>query len=630
MSIFEPGGTFGFLRRSGAEFNWVLDEPAAEEPASWHRVGLGHLILMVLVTASLVVRLLFLQVSQATDNQLLAAGNRIRNRLIEPPRGLIVDRNGVVIAKNAAEFAVELTPADLPREQPLRQAVYDAVATLLTYDRARLIAEVEAEGLFSLHPLILAEHLSHEQSIVLKVLLQDLPGVRVINRARREYERAPGLAHLLGYTGQSSDPALLTKPGYSAVSRVGRAGVEATYEAVVRGSSGVEQVEVDSRGHLERIIGQQPPVAGETLALTVDLEFQRVLGERLARAIEEAKARAGVAVALDPRDGGIVAMVSLPDYDNNEFSLGLSEERYAALLADERDIFTNRAIAGVYPSGSVIKPVVAAAGLADGRISADTTIDAPAQIEIGEFIFPDWKRHGLTDVRKALAVSSNVFFYAVGGGWDKIHGLGAERLGHYLELFGFGRVSGIDLGGEVAGLVPSPEWKQAVKGEPWYLGDTYHLAIGQGDLLVTPLQVANAIGSIANGGRLLEPHLVRATLPAESDPADVARADSVPPTVTNDALVAPAVLQVVREGMRQAVESGSARPLQALPVTAAAKTGTAQFSTAEATHAWFSAFAPYENPELVLAILIEGGGAGNEVALPVALDALAWYFRPAT
>ncbi|MBI4032104.1 penicillin-binding protein 2 [Candidatus Berkelbacteria bacterium] len=628
MSLFEPDRVLGTIRETGREFVWVDAQSAP--PESTHRPSVRPLVLLLLLTVcALGVRLSVLQVTQAATNQLLAEGNRIRNRDLAPPRGLIVDRYGEVLAKNVAEFAVELVPADLPRDREQRQATYDRAAAVLGFNRDELVARAQQQGLFSLDPILLAEHLDHDQSLLAKVALRDTAGLRVVDRPRREYVRAPGLAHILGYTGKIGSEQLAESDRYTLVSIIGKTGVEAAYEALLAGERGVEQVEVDSTGHLQRIVGEDAPIPGDTLTLSLDLALQRTLGEALGKQMAAVQARAGAAVAMQPGSGEILAMVALPDYDNNEFAAGISSERLQTLSTDALAPLTNRAIAGVYPSGSVIKPIVAAGGLADGVISEQTMLNVPGEIRIGDFVFPDWKVHGLTDVKKAIAVSSNVFFYAVGGGWEQVRGLGVERLDHYLERFGFGRPTGVDIPGEASGLVPTPEWKERVKQEPWYLGDTYHLAIGQGDLLVTPLQILTATVAIANGGTLVTPHLFKT-----NDPADD-RQPSSPPGVREESLVNADVVRIVRAGMRQGVESGSSRRLQALPVSSAAKTGTAQFGVPTTpdgdppTHAWFTAFAPYENPEIAVVVLIEGGGAGNEIALPVAQDTLQWYFsRP--
>jgi penicillin-binding protein 2 len=282
----------------------------------------------------------------------------------------------------------------------------------------------------------------------------------------------------------------------------------------------------------------------------------------------------------------------------------------------------NRAISGEYPSGSTIKPVVAAAALQEGLITAGTSFVSSGGIRINEWFFPDWKAggHGITDVRKAIAQSVNTFFYIIGGGYGDFTGLGPKKLKEYMEKFGLNNKTGIDLPGERVGFVPDPEWKWATKNEQWYIGDTYHVSIGQGDLLVTPLQVANYIAAVANGGTLYRPHLAKKIV----DPA-VQKDSDILPEVLDSNFVDPKNIQIVREGMRQTVVSGSARSLSNLPIAVAGKTGTAQWGTDKANHAWFTSFAPYENPEISVTILIEEGIEGSTVAVPIARDFYQWW-----
>lgn len=622
MSIFEPDNNLGGVTKGDSEWRIIEDdEPRDKEKSEKPELRIFAFIL-ILIVFIFTNRLAFLQITQGADNSLQAQGNRIRSQVIQPPRGIITDRFGEVLAKNVAAFAVEIMPIDLPRNKDERMSTYNALAQRFNLKTDDLIASIEKSGLRSVNPVIIAENIAHDEAINLKLEFKDLPGLRVIERPIREYAKLPGLGHLLGYTGKVGPEDL--KPGarYNLQSIVGKTGIEESYEEELHGFPGVEQVEVDSQGYYQRTLSKRDPTPGKNVSLAINLGLQTKLGAELKKMLKEKKSPSGVAIVMDPNNGQIKAMVSLPDYDNNEFAQGIKPERYQQLLSDERKLFTNRAIAGVYPSGSVIKPVMAAAGLAEGVISANTTIDAPAAISIGQFIFPDWKRHGIVDVKRALAVSSNVFFYAVGGGWGDIPGLGVSRIAKYLHLFGFGANSGVDLAGEAGGLVPDEEWKKQVKNEPWYIGDTYHLAIGQGDLLVTPLQMARATSTIANGGYPYEPQLILKTYISGTDLQEHPYEQKKPERILDSG-----VIEVVRQGMREAVEYGSARRLQELPVTSAGKTGTAQFGTEDKTHSWFTAFAPYNNPEIAITVLVEAGGGGHEAALPVALETMKWYFK---
>lgn len=327
---------------------------------------------------------------------------------------------------------------------------------------------------------------------------------------------------------------------------------------------------------------------------------------------------------MDPKTGGILASVSLPGYDNNLFAKGISSADYEALSKNPDKPLLNRAVSGVYPAGSTVKPFVAAGALQEKTISASTRLDTSiGVIKIGQWEFPDWKVHGVTDVKQAIAESNDIFFYALGGGWDKIPGLGVERLKKYYHMFGIGVPTGVDYTTEQGGLIPDPEWKKKVKKESWYIGDTYHIAIGQGDLLATPLQMARALSSIANGGTLKTPHLVASVETPESSGVQKLEfpEEKLP--------LSPEVMQTVREGMWQTVntETGSARSLRSLPFVSAGKTGTAQFGTEEKTHAWYIGYAPYDNPEIVVAVIVEGGGEGNAISVPVAGRVFDYYMK---
>jgi penicillin-binding protein 2 len=314
--------------------------------------------------------------------------------------------------------------------------------------------------------------------------------------------------------------------------------------------------------------------------------------------------------------------VSLPPFDSNAFVDGIDPVLYHRLLDDPNLPLIHRAIAGEYPSGSVFKPVVAYAALAEGIISEQTTVMSRGGLSVGPWFFPDWKAggHGLTDVKKAIADSVNTFFYMVGGGYESMAGLGVDRITSTARLFGFGQKTGISLTGEADGFLPSSAWKEEAKGERWYVGDTYHLAIGQGDLLVTPLQMAVATAMIANDGRRLTPNLIEGVDGYASSYAPPKQPE-VDPTIHLDAL------RVVREGMRRTVTHGTARSLQDLPFAVAGKTGTAQTPKEGKTHAWFTGFAPSEDPQIAVVVLLEDAGEGSEFATPVARVIFEWWAK---
>jgi penicillin-binding protein 2 len=331
----------------------------------------------------------------------------------------------------------------------------------------------------------------------------------------------------------------------------------------------------------------------------------------------------GSAVVLNPSNGEVLALLSLPAFDNNLFARGISQADYARLIVgDERPLF-NRAIGGEFPPGSTFKMTLAVAALQEKIISENTDFLSSGGLRINQWFFPDWKAggHGQTDVKKAIAQSVNTFFYYIGGGYDDFVGLGADKIVKYGERFGFGQQTGIDLSGEANGFLPSKEWKFEVKKEKWYIGDTYHLSIGQGDMLATPLQIAAYIGFFANGGSLYRPHLVKQIKNQANEIVDEIKTETVRKDFIDSANV-----NIVRQAMRQTVLDGSARRLGALKESSAGKTGTAQWSSKKDPHAWYTGFAPYENPEIAFVFLVEEGKDGSAITVSIAHDFLEWYF----
>lgn len=596
-----------------------LEEPKEKKGFSFFRA------LIILIFILLFAQVFYLQVIKATGSKTLALGNSIRPRGILSSRGVIFDANGNWLARNKPSFALGVYPSDIPRKNLDRQIFQQKLSEVSGISADEIRKKIEGAGLSSIELKIIKPNLPREEALILEEKTAGMPGVVVDKRAVREYRSDAGLAHILGYTGLISEEELKASPDNLMNEEVGKTGVEKVYQNFLCGIPGIDQVEVDSKGKIIQVLNSsRQPVAGGNLSLNIDLALQQKMAQSLATGIAkvEGGATAGVAIIANPQTGAILGLVSIPYFDNNIFEGELNQPAYQALLSDPTLPLFNRGTLGTYPSGSVIKIVMAAAGLQEGVINKNTSIETPAEIAIGDWKFLDWKWHtGSTDVERAIAESNNIFFYSIAGGWDKIKGLGVERVGKYLSLFGFGSKSGIDLPSEAAGLVPSPEWKEKYKKENWYIGDTYHLGIGQGDLLVTPMQMVKAVSAIANGGKLLTPQLVR-----EISGSDGRIIRSFSAKVERQGFIAPEHIATVQEGMRQAVLYGSARMMANLPVSSAAKTGTAQFEGNQKTHAWFEAYAPYENPQVAIVVLVEGGGGGYEIAAPIAHDILQWYF----
>lgn len=566
-------------------------------------------------------RLISLQISQGQENYQLAEGNRLKTTQLVAPRGLIYDRNGVALVQNVPSFSLVLRPSQLPVKLADRQIYLDNLARLASLNRTDL------ESLINTHRnrdvVTLLESLTRDQSLSIEIKIHNLDGVELIKQPIRAYASTPSLGNIIGYIGKGDAGDRKARPNLLSTALVGKTGVENTYDETLQGVPGQEITEVDSVGRTIRSVGNKPPETGNSLILTLDSTIQEVTAKALQESISKSGATNGAAVAMDVATGDIISMVSLPTFDNNLFSPTTDNNVRQAVLKDPGSPLINRAISGQYPAGSTIKPIVATAGLVAGVIKETTKIDtSEGKIEVGPWSFHDWKVHGVSDVKQAIAESNNIFFYTIGGGYKQINGLGAERLGAGMTKFGFGSKTGIDIPNEQIGLVPTPDWKKKTKKEAWYIGDTYNMSIGQGDLLVTPLQLVRATAAIANNGRLLTPRLVRSSFSSAKGQKDF------PVKVASDNLAPTSMLQIIRDGMRQAVLTGSARSFQGLKVEVAAKTGTAQFDRAkEKTHSWFTAFAPYRDPKIAVTVIVEGGGEGYVVAAPVAKNMIESYFK---
>lgn len=542
-------------------------------------------------------------------------------------RGIILDRTGQPLVRNENTASVVVMPSLLPRDEAGRRTLAERAAALLGREPAAFLDPLLKADPAASRPLVLEENIDEARTLFLTEALAGNSIIRLVPSFRRVYLTSPAFAHILGYTGKVSAAEVQDETAtYLPIDIVGRSGLEASYESTLRGRHGQKLFRINAQGERLSPLGESPAVPGQSLVLTVDSELQAVLAKALERELKALDRPAGSAVALDPETGAVLALVSFPTFDNNIFGAGLDEASFANLANNPLKPLFNRAIGGQYPPGSSIKPVVGVAALTEKVIDPLTQIFVTGSITVTsvydpsiKYVFKDWQAHGWVNFTWALAVSSNVYFYTVGGGFGDVPGLGVERLAKYDELFGLGSKLGIDLPTEAAGLVPTPSWKTAALGEPWYIGDTYHLAIGQGDLSVTPLQVAAYTAAIANGGTLYRPHLVA----ERRGPGEAVTV--LAPEIIREIEADPAAFRYTQAGLRRAVTEGSARLLNSLSVAVAGKTGTAQPGGDQEPHGWFTGYAPYEAPQLALTILIENGGEGSRVAVPVAREVFTWY-----
>ncbi len=631
-NVPEATGRSRWVEDTYGERAWVKDDaPVKHEFIGLAATGgrllifFGALFFGILVLFGRVTYL----VAQSDVYRLRSDRNRLRVLLTPAVRGVVYDRDGQQLVMNIPDLKLTVTPSDFPHEEIEREADIGRISEIVGIDPQEIAATLVGFGSRSYEPVTVAENISREQAVRLTILGSDVPGIAITAGSHRQYEETSviqSLSHILGYMGKvSRDELNATGDRFAPSWSIGKTGLEYSYEDLLRGRPGVREVEVDALGGEVHTVTREEPQAGGHLRLTIDTALQGASEQALARALRALGLRRGAVIVEDVRNGELLSVVSLPAYANNSFAQGIERDAFRLLADDADQPLYPRAVSGTYPSGSTVKLVVAAAALDEGIVTPETTIRSTGGIlYANRYWFPDWKAggHGATDVIKAIAESVNTFFYLVGGGFESFNGLGIERLVNHLAAFGIGKKLDIDLPYESGGLLPTPAWKKETKGEDWYIGDTYHLAIGQGDLLVTPLHVAAWTGAVANNGTLWRPHVVQATRGA-----DAASEERIAPRALSLRVAAPEALEVVRRGMREAVVTGSAREMGDVGMAVAGKTGTAQWNEKRKNHAWFTGFAPYRDPQIAVTVLIEEGGEGSSAALPVARDIFYWWAK---
>ena len=379
-------------------------------------------------------------------------------------------------------------------------------------------------------------------------------------------------------------------------------------------------METRAEGGKGEAVGSTKAVSGNNLNLFLDKDLQEKLTEVMRNALSSAGINKAAAVAIDPKSGGVLAIQSFPLFDSNVFGSRLSMQSYEEIFENKSQPLFNRAVSGAYPPGSTIKPFLGVAALQEKVINDKTPIQDNGSITVGGQEFRGWTPLGVVDIYKAIAMSSNIFFYTVGGGYGNISGLGPQKIADYLKRFGFGFLTKIDFPGEADGFIPTPQWKKENRKENWFIGDTYNISIGQGDMLVTPLQMTSAVAAIANEGMLLKPRMVKSITDGKGNIVK-----NLEPEILSKNFVDAGALSIIRNAMHENVLTGSGRALGQVKGSAGGKTGTAQTGIGNNTHAWFTAFAPYDNPHIAITVLVENGGEGSSVAVPIVRDVLEWY-----
>ncbi len=626
----EPQETFLDKLAQRKEQDFGFSEKKFEVPLSRRKLKVFYIVFLLLVGFLLTQTIQF-QIIKGEEYLAMAERNKQGLRYGQPVRGVIYDSSGEQLVFNKSSHDLIINIKDLPESDSEIEKMIDDVSKIISQDLSGLKKEIE-ETEFDV--VLVEENLEHEVLVLLETRIDNFPGFEIKENTVRNYKDGEIFSHLVGFTGKIGGE-IKDLDNYSVTDYLGKQGVEKSYEEVLRGKPSKILVERDAIGNKisEEVISE--PESGESLVLWLDAGLQEKLTKALQESMDKVGSERGAAIAMDPRTGGVLAMVSLPSFDNNLFSKGISSEDLLKINNDPNEPLFNRIVSGGYPVGSTIKPIMSSAALQEGVISPDKSILCEGEISIPNPYYPDqpsvyldWDTHGWTDVRKAIAESCNVFFYIVGGGYEEMSGLGVERIKKYLELFGWGELTGIDIPGEIKGRIPDPEWRENHFDNPqeqiWRVGNTYGLSIGQDNLLTTPLQVVTAMSSIANKGTLYQPQVVKQIVKGSSEDLKIVK--EFEPKIIRKGFIDPENLRVVREGMREGVEYGSSVALSGLPVKAASKTGTAQTSREGIYHNWVSVFAPYDNPEIVITVVIENVEGVQFAAIPVARDTLNWYF----
>tara|TARA_R110002110_G_scaffold131776_1_gene312828 strand:+ start:15534 stop:17432 length:1899 start_codon:yes stop_codon:yes gene_type:complete len=600
---------------------WGEFKDTAAERRLFQRRAVVMLVIVFLLMAGLIARMYQLQVVEHDIYTTLSDKNRVQVQSVPPPRGLVYDRNHVLLAENRPVFSVTVVPERVSG----MDATLEQLASILDVseeDMERFQRRLR-EPRRPFQEIPLRYDLTEDEIARLAVHRHELPGVEVEAELVRYYPHSELTAHALGFVGRINRDELqrIDPVNYAGTNYIGKSGVERFYEELLHGKVGYQHVETNARGRTLRVLERENPVPGEDLQLHIDLRLQN-------RAHELLDGRRGAIVAIEPATGGILALASVPGFDANKFVTGISVPDYRELSESKDKPLFNRALRGQYPPGSTLKPMLAIAALDSGAVTRDYTIWDPGHFQINSAgrRWRDWKRggHGWVDLTYAMTQSCDVYFY------EAAVEMGVDTMVNYLAHFGFGEDATLDVSGALSGLLPSPDWKRATRNEPWYPGDTVNLGIGQGFMLSTPLQLATATALIANRGEWVEPRLLK-DIQGDRTPDEFLPNETHEPLKLKD----PSNWEFIADAMAEVMHGvkGTARAAaRGATYRMAGKTGTAQvFSLAEdeeydaeeirerlRDHALFVGFAPLENPQIAVAVIVENGGGGSSTAAPVA------------
>jgi penicillin-binding protein 2 len=592
---------------------------------------------VIFAAGALSTRLFAIQVGGSTPYTAFGATSRTVQEPLPSTRGVIFDRQGVPLVTNVASYSVKIRPADLPESR--RGQVITTLASLVGVDPAEINIAIDSNPGSRYDSVRVAQDVDPKVAGFIAESASELPGVDVVVETRRNYELGKLFSHVLGYTGPISGPELLKLKanGYLPDDLLGRAGVESTYEDVLRGVYGTETVERDAAGRdIQVVKTDKAPVAGSSLRLSLDVKEQEYATKAMEWGMKVAGLKRGVVIVGNPQNGELLAMVSLPAYDDNQFSQGISNTEYQALLNDPGRPLVNHAISDQYPAGSTYKLVAGTGVLADGKITATTKVRTAGFLTLGGIKFKDWndRGFGMCDIMCGFAHSSDTFFYQAAAM------LGIDRHAYWGHQYGFGSRTGVDLPAEASGVVPSNQWKLDTLGLPIYPGETYLAGIGQGYVAVTPIQLLNAYMALANGGTLYKPHVVKQIVGPDGSVTDVQ------PEVLGTVGASASVLRTMRKAGRNMVVVGHTYNLRDMPIVVAGKTGTAQFSAKAKNlpfHSWIAAFVPKDpwvrpddphgwkavsrtDSELAIVVLAYDSGTRGNAATEIAKYYLMLHF----
>ena len=613
------------MKQSDLNLENILSDERKEE--DWLEIPLADRVFKIfslvffILAGVMLVQFLNLSIWQHDFYAQRAFANASDIQIKPAPRGIIFDRFGKALLSNESAYNVFLAPTELPKSLEERTRIFDRISVLLEINTGVLSDKILKKDWNLSDRLFLTDSITHDQLVSLSV--ETIPGLKIEPTFERVHESTFKFSHVLGYSSLVGAEDLQNNSELTIDDLVGRAGLEAYYDNYLRGTNGREVFLRDSRGQIMDKQATESPKPGANLETYIDGDFQEYFYDRLQEALNNLGRSVGVGIAINPQNGEVLALFNIPGFDSTNISVFLNQT--------DQPLF-NRAVSGLYSPGSTIKPLVATAALIEGVIDPLKQIFSAGYIEVPNPYnqdlpsrFLDWKPQGWVDLYSALARSSNVYFYEIGGGFTGEEGLGIDRLKEWWHKFSLDEKTNIDLIGEKSGFLPDPVWKEEKTKIPWRLGDTYNVTIGQGDLLVTPLGLLHYVSAIANGEKFYEPRIMKVIT---NEKGEVIK-ESKPKINKDLSLEIGQVLPDVRQGMRDAVAKlyGTANLLSSLPVEVAAKTGSAQIENNAKTNAFFVGYAPYDNPQIAIIILVENAREGSLNVVPVAKDVFMWYYE---